>query len=102
MGVEIVVSPTTLPHIEHVKRDHRFVMCLDEGQAVLTYRLREGHIMDIRTTYVPPSARGRGIAAALVSAALCYAKTQELLVIPTCSYLGKWLGAHSPPVKVIL
>jgi uncharacterized protein len=79
--------------IVHLSAHHRFVARLPEGDAVLTYRLRES-LLDIRTTYVPPAARGRGTGAALVQAALLHARAEGLKVIPTCSYVGPWVAAH--------
>jgi predicted GNAT family acetyltransferase len=79
--------------IEHLTAHHRFVARLPEGDAVLTYRLKEDRL-DIRTTYVPPAARGRGTGGALVEAALLHARAAGLKVIPTCSYVGPWVAAH--------
>src|SRR5438477_1446990 len=79
--------------IEHLSTHHRFVARLPEGEAVLTYRLRN-NLLDIRTTYVPPAARGRGTGGALVEAALRHARAEGLKVIPTCSYVGPWVAAH--------
>jgi predicted GNAT family acetyltransferase len=79
--------------IEHLSSHHRFVARLPEGEAVLTYRLKN-QLLDIRTTYVPPTARGHGIGGALVEAALLHARTEGLKVIPTCSYVGPWVARH--------
>ena len=79
--------------IEHLTVHHRFVARLPEGDAVLTYRLTQNRL-DIRTTYVPPAARGRGTGGALVEAALLHARAEGLKVIPTCSYVDPWVAAH--------
>lgn len=79
--------------IEHLSAHHRFVARLPEGDAVLTYRLKVD-LLDIRTTYVPPAARGRGTGGALVEAALLHARAAGLKVIPTCSYVEPWVAQH--------
>ena len=81
-------------HIEHVTAHHRFVARLPEGDAVLAYRITPAGALDIRSTYVPPAARGRGTGGALVEAALTYARTEGRQVIPSCWYVGSWIAEH--------
>jgi predicted GNAT family acetyltransferase len=80
--------------IEHLPAHHRFVARLPEGDAVLAYQLTASGHMDIRSTYVPPAARGRGTGGALVEAALNYARAERRSVIPTCWYVGTWVAGH--------
>jgi predicted GNAT family acetyltransferase len=81
-------------HVEHNLAHHRFLARLPEGDAVLTYRLTATGALDIRSTYVPPTARGRGIGGALVEAALTHARAEGRTVIPTCWYVGTWIARH--------
>jgi predicted GNAT family acetyltransferase len=81
-------------NIEHNAAHHRFVARLPEGDAVLAYRITSAGAMDIRSTYVPTPARGRGIGSALVEAALRHARGQGQAVIPTCWYVGTWVADH--------
>ena len=81
-------------HIEHLPDHHRFVARLPEGDAVLTYRVTATGALDIRSTYVPAAARGRGTGGALVQAALEYAQAEGRQVIPTCWYVGTWVTGH--------
>jgi predicted GNAT family acetyltransferase len=79
--------------VEHRVSERRFVAVTTAGEASLEYDLREG-TMDLQSTFVPPEARGRGIAAELVAAAVGHARSNGLKIIPTCWYVGRWLGAH--------
>jgi predicted GNAT family acetyltransferase len=45
-------------------------------------------------TYVPPSLEGRGIAGALVRAALEHARTAGWRVQPACSYVAAYMRRH--------
>ena len=45
-------------------------------------------------TYVPPEARGKGIAAALVEALVADAREQGFKIIPQCSYVEAAFRRH--------
>ena len=79
--------------IEHRVKEQRFVASTPNGEASLDYAVRDGD-MDLQSTYVPPAARGRGIAAALVAAAVGHARSNGWRIIPTCWYVGRWLADH--------
>lgn len=87
--------------IEHDLAEQRFVARLDEGTAVLAYELQSGGVLDLYSTFVPPSARGRGIAARLLQAALDHARTAGYRIIPSCSYVAAWLRAHPEQADLI-
>jgi len=80
--------------VEHIPQHHRFVVRLPEGEAVLAYRDTPAGPMDIRKVYVPESAREQGVGGALVEAALVQAQAEGRRVIPTCWYVGTWVGRH--------
>jgi len=88
-------------HIEHTPATHRFVAHLPEGHGVLVYRMASKDIMEVLSTQVPPSARGRGIGGALVEAALKHARVHKFRVIPTCWYVGTWVDRHPEYREVI-
>ncbi|RZL01197.1 MAG: N-acetyltransferase [Rubrivivax sp.] len=65
-----------------------------EGQrCVAEYQLR-GQTVSMTHTVVPPALEGRGIAAALVKAALAWAQAQGFKVDPVCSYVRAYLQRH--------
>ena len=60
---------------------------------VADYRL-SGSVMHMTHTEVPPALAGKGIAAALVAAALEYARRAHLKVNPACSYVRLYMQRH--------
>lgn len=91
--------------IEHDEKDRLFEAWFDGQRAVLTYRLDErgpAMVMTIDHTGVPVSARGQGIAAALVGAAFNVARQRGWLVVPACSYAAVWAQRHADEVADLL
>lgn len=58
-----------------------------------SYHLADG-VLDLTGTDVPRTLQGRGIAAALVAAAVDYARAHGLKVNPLCAYARVWLKRH--------
>ena len=83
-----------MPHtIEHRADLHRFECTVDGWLCVADYRLADG-VMHMTHTEVPGALQGRGIAAALVKAALQHAREQQLKVKPLCSYVRIYMQRH--------
>ncbi|OAX87775.1 acetyltransferase [Xanthomonas nasturtii] len=86
-------------HAEHDPEHQRFNIDTDGQRAELAYR-GEGEIMTITHTHththtqVPDAIGGRGVAAALVEAALDYARRSGLKVVPACSYADAYMRRH--------
>lgn len=83
-------APLTVRHDEAAGR---FVAEVDGLESVCAYH-REGDLLLMNHTEVPPVLEGRGIAAALVAAALRWARAQGLRVRPRCSYVTAYLRRH--------
>ena len=81
------------PAITHDAARSSFEAQVDGGVAECVYRL-QGGVMNIVHTEVPPPSEGRGIAAALVRAALAHARAQGLRVRPSCSYVRTYMRRH--------
>ena len=79
--------------IEHKSQQHRFETVVDGVNAHLEYE-RTGEVMAITHTDVPAAIGGRGIAGALVEAAMEYARSEGLKVDPQCSYSEVWMRRH--------
>ena len=62
-------------------------------QAVLTWAAR-GPLRIADHTWVPPEARGKGIAAALVEALVADAREQNFKIVPQCSYVEAAFRRH--------
>ena len=81
------------PSIEHRPERQRFEATLDGAHGRIEYRLRPG-VMNILHTEVDPALEGRGVAGALVRAALDYARARGLKVDPECSYTRSYMERH--------
>lgn len=79
--------------IQHDRAAHRFRTEVEGAECVLDYQLA-GAVMMITHTGVPARVGGRGIAAALVQAALDAAREQGWQVVPACSYAAMWMERH--------
>ena len=86
--------------IEHLAERGRFQVVIDGHECVADYRLTSGAML-ITHTEVAPELRGRGIAAALMQAALAHASAHGLKVRPLCSYARSYMQRH-PETKVLL
>ena len=80
--------------VEHNREAHRFYVELPGGRAELAYDELSDGILDLYSTYVPPAARGQGLAARLVEAAMAHARAEGLRIVPSCWYVADWLRAH--------
>ena len=51
-------------------------------------------MLELYSTFVPGAERGKGVAAALVEAALVHARGAGCRVIPSCWYVALWIRRH--------
>jgi predicted GNAT family acetyltransferase len=80
--------------IRHDKEGRRFVADLADATAELTYLFRDATTVIFNHTYVPPSGRGTGVAAALAARALEWARASGFGVVPVCSYVAMYMQRH--------
>jgi len=80
--------------IHHDQTAHQFEITVDGHRAYLTYMDLGKQTLDIYRTFVPNALRGRGIAAALTEQALDYADKMGYQVIPSCSYVERYMERH--------
>jgi predicted GNAT family acetyltransferase len=85
-------TPTSL-HIVHRPEIGRFETTVDGLRCEADYAL-DGTLMRMTHTGVPTALEGRGIAAALVQAALAWARAQGYKVAPLCSYVRVYIKRH--------
>jgi predicted GNAT family acetyltransferase len=82
--------------VRHEAARQRFVAELGGNrEAVLEYRRAASGVLDYHHTFVPPEARGRGVAGRLVSFGLDYARAHGYRVRPSCPYIARFVAAHS-------
>jgi len=79
--------------VRHNVAASRFEVVLDGQFSICEYRLQAGQMV-MNHTVVPPELGGRGIAAAMVEAALAWARAEGLRVVPQCSYVAVYMKRH--------
>lgn len=84
----------TKPAVEHQADQERFVARVGSGEAELTYLQREGRILDLVHTFVPPEGRGQGVGEALVERAFAHAREEGFRVRASCPFVRNWLEDH--------
>ena len=77
--------------IEHDVIKHQFELVVDGHRAYLAYMDLGKQTLDFYRTFVPADLRGRGIAAHLAEHALDYAERMGYSVIPSCSYVERYM-----------
>ncbi|MBS0285832.1 MAG: N-acetyltransferase [Proteobacteria bacterium] len=80
--------------IHHDSAAKEFVTIIDGQKATLKYSVINATTWDYYSTFVPNALRGRQIGQTLIKYALNYAKSNQLKIIPSCSFVKKWIQAH--------
>jgi len=80
-------------NVRHNSAERRFEILLDGNCAVLDYEISGGTVI-VTHTEVPPQCRGRGLAEALVRAALAWIGREGLRVEPRCEYAARFIERH--------
>ncbi|MBI2717006.1 MAG: N-acetyltransferase [Rhizobiales bacterium] len=71
----------------------RFELATDGHIAFSEYR-RDGGVLTVMHTEVPPALNGKGIGSALVRGLLDIARTQGLKVVPKCPFVAGYIDKH--------
>lgn len=79
--------------VQHHPEAQRFEALVDGRLALCSY-FRQGDTLTLHHTEVPPALQGQGVAAALVAAALAWARHEGLRVRATCSYVAAYMQRH--------
>lgn len=77
--------------VHHDKVAHQFQVEINGQRAYLVYMDLGKRTLDFYRTFVPDTLRGKGVAARLVKTALDYAREEGYTVIPSCSYVERYL-----------
>ena len=77
----------------HLPGEHRFETTVDGHAGRLDYSL-SGDVLTIVHTEVDPALEGRGVAGALVRAALDHARANGLEVRARCAYAASYIARH--------
>jgi predicted GNAT family acetyltransferase len=81
------------PVVLHRPELHCFELLVQGQRCYASYHLAGG-VLTLHHTEVPQALEGRGLAARLVQAALDWARAQQLVVEPTCSYVRSYMRRH--------
>lgn len=81
------------PSVQHNETHSRFETTVEGQHCVADYE-RRGDVLVMTHTYVPPPLEGRGIARAMVAAAMDYARAHRLKIDPRCSYVRGYMQRH--------
>ena len=79
--------------VRNNESDHQFEANVDGGLALVTYH-RAGDRITFIHTEVPEASEGKGVASALVKAALAYAREHKMRVVPECSYVAGFVQRY--------
>ena len=79
-----------MPDVVNNQKDSQF----EANGAFLQYRLRPGEIVMIHTE-VLPELEGQGLGGQLARAALDYARSEGLKVVPRCAFVSAFIRRHS-------
>ena len=77
--------------VQHDIEGRMFYIDDPAGRAYLAYLDLGKQAIDIYRTFVPDELRGRQLAAQLTAQALSYAAEQGYKVIPSCSYVARYM-----------
>lgn len=77
--------------VRHDEQAHQFEVVHEGTRAYLAYMDLGKQTLDFYRTFVPVELRGLGIAAVLTQSALIYARERGYTVIPSCSYVERYL-----------
>lgn len=81
--------------IVHHQTSHQFITEVEGKIAHLDYTPSiDGKVLDYHHTFVPLELRGRHIAQDIVKFALEYAKANHFKIIPTCSFVERYIEQH--------
>lgn len=72
----------------------RYVVRLDNDEAIMTYREQQPGVLVFDHTLVPPQFRGTGIAAQLVQRGIDDARAEGNKIVPQCSYVAAQFRRH--------
>ncbi len=85
--------------VAHRPEKHFFEVSVDGHAGHLAYA-ESGKVMTIVHTEVDPALEGRGLAGALVRAAVDHARANGLRVKPTCAYAASYMERHPETMSI--
>lgn len=87
--------------IRHDQLEHRFYVNFSGKICELKYKKIDNNLLDYYGTFVPEPLRGQGIAGEIVAFALNYAKSHQYQIVPSCSFVEKYIREHPEHSKIV-
>jgi predicted GNAT family acetyltransferase len=75
------------------KSESRFELEVD-GEVAYAYYRRQGDVLTLFHTEVPPTIAGHGVGTKLIEGALDLVRTEGLKIVPRCSFVSAFLARH--------
>jgi predicted GNAT family acetyltransferase len=91
---------TIAPSVTHNTAARQFEIETDAGLALLRY-VRRGDQLDLVHTEVPSALEGQGYGSSLARAALDFARSEGLKVIPSCPFVRGYLKEHTENADLV-
>ncbi len=79
--------------VVHVPGESRFEVAGEPEPAVLVYEKGAGEVALLHTI-VPAAMEGQGVGSRLAEAAVGWARSEQLDVVPVCSFVQAWIKGH--------
>ena len=79
--------------VVHLPEQSRFEVAGEGQPAVLVYEQSGGEVALLHTV-VPVEMEGHGVGSRLAEAAVGWARSEQLDVVPVCSFVQSWLNQH--------
>lgn len=79
--------------VRNNEKEAQFETEVEGGVALAAYH-REGDVITFTHTEVPEEAEGQGIGGTLARAALDFARSEKLKVVPMCHFIASYIKRH--------
>jgi predicted GNAT family acetyltransferase len=88
-------NPQRQPMSDIINRpaQRRFELHVDGHVATEHYR-RDGKVITLEHTEVPPELGGKGVGSRLVKGVLDQLRNEDVKVIPACDFVRSWIDKH--------
>jgi predicted GNAT family acetyltransferase len=90
----ICAGKVTMPNaVRDNTQRHRFELDADGSVAFSNYT-RNGNLLTVMHTEVPPALNGKGIGSALARGLLDIARAEDMKIVPLCPFVAAYITKH--------
>lgn len=76
------------------KKGKDFFIRLDNGEKAVIKTVKEGKNLRVVSSFTPKNHRGKGLASKIMRRVLDYAKVNNLVIAPECSFADYYCKKH--------